>query len=235
MAPRSWGHGQGHQAPSTHQLIILTRYASGALFTCRLALKLKFHNGKLKDKLPEDVLLEIFDAYRQEIELRPRYENVWNSRDGWLKLTHVCQHWRRVVLSSSESSCLHMYLLFTQHRPLKEHVLMFLPRFPILVDYSGTLRTTEVDEDLADGVIRHRRRIQGIAFQECPARLLRALSRPFPELKSPEICPKYDTVIWVFLLLFSHGPPQVCDGSGQLPRTAYLTYYHQQQTSLNLL
>ena len=46
-----------------------------------------------------------------------------------------------------------------------------------------------MNEDLARGVIRHRRRVQGIAFQKCLARLLQVLIRPFPELKNLEISP----------------------------------------------
>ncbi|KAI9459479.1 hypothetical protein BJY52DRAFT_1416135 [Lactarius psammicola] len=41
------------------------------------------------DKLPEDVLFEIFGAYRQDMELQPDYENVWDSRNGWYKLAHM--------------------------------------------------------------------------------------------------------------------------------------------------
>src|SRR5258708_14705304 len=57
------------------------------------------------DKLPEDVLLEIFDVYRQLYELQSGYEKLWNSR--WFRLAHVCQSWRRVVLFSSSRLRLH--------------------------------------------------------------------------------------------------------------------------------
>lgn len=50
-----------------------------------------------------------------------------------------------------------------------------------------------MNENLARGVMRamrHRRRFQGIALQECPAGLLQVLIRPFPELKSLKISPE---------------------------------------------
>src|SRR6266702_1528757 len=141
------------------------------------------------DKLPEDVLLEIFGAYRQLYELQPDYENVWNSRDGWFKLAHVCLHWRRVVLSSS--SHLHVHLLFTPHRSPREPMLRCLPRFPILVDHRAG-PWTEKEENLALAAIRHRNRVRGIALrrpytEQHRAKLLRALSHHFPELESLEI------------------------------------------------
>ena len=185
-------------------------FAPGSLSGCIFRLAIQTHNDKLNAKLPEVVLLEIFDAYRQEIELHPRYEKIWNSRDGWFKLAHVCQNWRHVVLSSP--SRLHTYLLFTEHRPLKEGMVRRLPRFPILVDYSGGW-TTKMNENLARGVMRHRRRFQGIALQGCPAGLLQVLTRPFPELKSLKISPEdYILGVWAFLPLFSQVSPLVCDG-----------------------
>ena len=140
------------------------------------------------DKIPEDVLLEIFDAYRQDMELQPRYQNVWNSSDGWFKLAHVCLHWRRVVLLSA--SRLHMYLLFTPRRSPRDPLLRCLPRLPILVDYSTATWTTEKEKNLALATITHRGRasVHGIALAgPCPDNLRLALTYPFPELESLEI------------------------------------------------
>jgi hypothetical protein len=136
------------------------------------------------DRLPEDVLLEIFDAYRKDIgELQP-YESVWNSRDGWFKLAHVCLHWRRVVLLSP--SRLRVRLLFTPHRSSKEPMLGCLPRFPILVDYIDGF-WTENAKNLAIAAIRYRSRVHGITLWDPPAKLLRTLGHPFPELESLKI------------------------------------------------
>ena len=147
---------------------------------------------KDNDKLPEDVILEIFSAYRQLCELQPDYETLWNSKDGWMKLAHVCLHWRRVVLGSSTH--LRLRLLFTPRRSSKAPMLKSLPSFPILVDYSAT-SWTEKEENLALAAVRHRSRVRGITLRgpSCPASLLKALSHPFPELESLRICPSYSS------------------------------------------
>ena len=143
------------------------------------------------DNLPEDVLLEIFDAYRQDVELLSCYEETWNSRDGWFKLAHVCPRWRRLVHLSPTR--LHVHLLFTPRRSSRATVLKRLPLFPILVDYRAA-SWTEREENLALAALSHRSRVRGIAFRTpcvgmAKAKLLRALCHPFPELESLEICP----------------------------------------------
>ncbi|KAH9062253.1 hypothetical protein EDB87DRAFT_1608131 [Lactarius vividus] len=112
------------------------------------------------DKLPEDVLLEIFDAYRQDMELKPRYENIWNDRGGWFTLAHVCRSWRRAVLSSP--SRLHLHLLFTRRSKLA--MLKHLPPFPMLIDYRVSSCTVKKD-NLALAAIRHRGRVRGITLR----------------------------------------------------------------------
>ncbi|KAH9035512.1 hypothetical protein EDB85DRAFT_865662 [Lactarius pseudohatsudake] len=145
------------------------------------------------NKLPENVLVEIFDAYRQDIELQPGYKYVWNSRDGWFRLAHVCRSWRRVVLSSP--SRLHLHLLFTPRRSSKATMLNSLPPFPILIDYYPETGTwTKEDESIALAAVSDRSRVRGIALQrQCPemAEFLKALSHPFPKLESLEIGPAY--------------------------------------------
>ncbi|KAF8256868.1 hypothetical protein EI94DRAFT_1762284, partial [Lactarius quietus] len=140
------------------------------------------------DKLSEDVLLEIFDAFRQVYELEPFYETVWNGTDGWFKLTHVCQSWRRLVHLSP--SRLHMHLLFTPRRSSRVKMLKNLPPFPILVDYSIS-DWTERELSLAIAAIRHRSRVRGITIHRKLdmniAKILRAMKHPFPELENLEI------------------------------------------------
>jgi hypothetical protein len=138
------------------------------------------HNNNLL----EDVLLEIFDSYRQLHELHPDYEKVWNSRDGWFKLAHVCLHWRRLVFSSS--SRLHVRLLFTPGRSFMDPVLRGLPHFPILIDYRTGSWDTEKEENIElEAIGQHRSCVRGIAIRRYgrPGHL-EALSQPFPELES---------------------------------------------------
>lgn len=147
------------------------------------------------DKLSEDILLEIFDAYRQLYEHQPHYENFWNSRDGWFKLTHVCQSWRHVVHSSP--SRLDVHLLFTPHRSSRVTMLKSLPPFPILVDHS-LADGADREQSLALAALapRNRDRVHGISLRRKRRtymdKLLRALSHPFPELESLIIDSSYD-------------------------------------------
>ncbi|KAF8270922.1 hypothetical protein EI94DRAFT_1721458 [Lactarius quietus] len=170
--------------------VILTMSTMLALIRSDVRLLLTNRSPKVtnkNDKLPEDVLLEIFYAYRQLYELQPDTENLWNSIDGWIKLAHVCIPWRRVVLSSSTH--LHMHLLFTPHRSARASMLKNLPRFPILVNYSATSWTAE-EENRALEALRHRDRVRGIILRgPCPAGLLKAMRHTFSELESLQICP----------------------------------------------
>ncbi|KAF8257658.1 hypothetical protein EI94DRAFT_1267481 [Lactarius quietus] len=135
------------------------------------------------DKLSEDVLLEIFDAHRRLYELEPRYETVWNSRDGWFKLTHVCRSWRCLVHMSPTR--LHVHLLFTPRRSSRVNMLKNLPQFPILVDYS-VAGWTYREQSRALAAIRHRNRVRGITIVDV-GNILRAMSHPFPELENLKI------------------------------------------------
>ena len=139
------------------------------------------------DKLSEDVLLEIFDAYRQLYESDPSYEYIWNSGDGWFKLTHVCRSWRRLVHLSP--SRLHVHVLFTPCRSTTTTMLGNLPSFPILVEFRRQQWTKrELNLALA---IEHRARVRGIFLRPRSyvntTKTFKMLSRPFPELESLEI------------------------------------------------
>ena len=133
-----------------------------------------------------EILLEIFDTYRQLHGFQPNYKKAWNSRDGWFKLAHVCLHWRRVVFSSS--SRLHVCLLFTPWRSSREPFLRDLPRFPILIDYRIELWDTEKEVNFELAVNgHHQSRVRGIAVRSpYRPRVLETLSHPFPELESLE-------------------------------------------------
>ena len=146
--------------------------------TSTYGLSVTTHNHQL----PEDVLLEIFDAYRQLCE----HETLWNSIDGWLKLVHVCLQWRRVLLLST---CrLHVHMLFTPSQPSRGPLSRCLTRLPIWVDYSTASWNTKEDENLALAALEQRSLVRGIALgSRPPDRLLSALSRPFPQLESLDI------------------------------------------------
>lgn len=145
------------------------------------------------DDLPEDVLLDTFDAYRQLFKLSPNYENTWNSRYGWFKLTHVCRSWRRLVHLSP--SRLQVHLLFTPRRSSRGTILKSLPPLPILIDYCAE-SWNEKQERFILAAIRQRSRVREIGLRRADVdmpKLFRALScgHPFPELEGLRILSSY--------------------------------------------
>jgi len=137
------------------------------------------------DRLPDGVLLEIFDSFRQSLQHERNHERVWNSNKGWFKLAHVCREWREVVLTSP--SRLHMRLLFTEHRSVRAIAIKRLPPLPIIVDYKyGHLTAMR----RMVSALAHPDRVCGIAFQAqgaIPKKLLAAMNQPFPALDSLEL------------------------------------------------
>jgi hypothetical protein len=83
--------------------------------------------------LPDELLLEIFDAYRQHF----RDHDLWNGRVLWLELTHVCRRWRRVVFASfcRLDLCLVLTRQFGDRGHMKTILSPRLPPLPITIDY----------------------------------------------------------------------------------------------------
>lgn len=182
-----------------HMHLMLTRSAARALLTNWVPVV-------DKSKLPADVLLEIFDAYRQLHQLQSCYENVWNSRNGWLKLTHVCRSWRRLVHLSPFR--LHAHLLFAPRRSLRVTILRRLPPFPILIDFSDASWTVK-EVNIALAAIRHQSRVRGITLHipdRGRAKFLSALSLPFPDLESLDICSEFSHKALILPATFLSGP-----------------------------
>ncbi|KAI0250878.1 hypothetical protein BJV78DRAFT_1154823 [Lactifluus subvellereus] len=133
--------------------------------------------------LPAEVLLEIFDSYRQHFKHSPGYEKDWNRKGGWFMLAHVCHQWRHIVLVSS--SRLDLRLFLTVDTPMKA-VLKRLPPLPIVVHYNNGARTAK-DMDRMITAIQCRDRVRGITFQGKGARLakfFRVMKGFLPRLES---------------------------------------------------
>ncbi|KAH9037531.1 hypothetical protein EDB84DRAFT_1675637 [Lactarius hengduanensis] len=78
--------------------------------------------------LPDDVLLEIFDIYRNDHDYT--LSSVWE----WHSLVHVCQTWRQIVFASPHR--LNLQILYTHKIPSPvKNDLGIWPAFPIVVDY----------------------------------------------------------------------------------------------------
>ena len=84
-------------------------------------------------KLSDNVLLEIFDFYRNQ-DLNDRgYFAAWN----WHTLVHVCRRWRQIILASPNR--LDLRILCTQRTPVRKSLSIW-PPFPITVYYCNPPR-----------------------------------------------------------------------------------------------
>ncbi|KAI0267617.1 hypothetical protein BGY98DRAFT_1142321 [Russula aff. rugulosa BPL654] len=50
------------------------------------------------NNLPDEVLLEIFDSFRQSVD---PYDQKWRKEHSWLNLAHVCGKWRAIMFAST--------------------------------------------------------------------------------------------------------------------------------------
>ncbi|KAI0253959.1 hypothetical protein BJV78DRAFT_142168 [Lactifluus subvellereus] len=164
------------------------------------------------DVLSEEVLLEIFDSCRQSFEQEPHYEWIWNSKNGWFKLAHVCRKWRCVVLKSS--SRLHLRLLFTSRRPPPRAIMLTrLPPLPIIIDYSGATITQTLKNHAAATLTHpnYPNRVCGITIG---SRLVLgmdygAMNRPFPILESFKLLNEHVFGFWVPTPIFKGSAPSL--------------------------
>ena len=142
-----------------------------------------------RPKLPYDVLLVIFDCYRQTFQHENNDERSWNNKRGWFKLAHVCQEWRLIVLASP--SHLHLRLLFTEHRARRVIAIAtaHLPHLPIIVDFSDGVWTVEAQNRMVSA-LAYPDRVCGITFRghrDSFRKLLDAMNVPFPALERLEL------------------------------------------------
>ncbi|KAI0258972.1 hypothetical protein BC834DRAFT_1045592 [Gloeopeniophorella convolvens] len=77
------------------------------------------------DKLPEDVLIEIFSCYRL---LHMSHRTYW----PWHMLTHVCRRWRQLVIASPNR--LKLRLKVTRNSPVSV-ILAYSPPLPLALVY----------------------------------------------------------------------------------------------------
>jgi hypothetical protein len=130
------------------------------------------------DKLPDDVLLGIFDFYLA-------YQNL----DQWHKLVHVCRRWRNVVSASPRR--LDLRLLCKKTRPVRA-MLDIWPALPIHIE--GIWRERwEAGLDNFVAALEHPDRVRSINFiyipspQGEPLLAETAMQVRFPELTDLEM------------------------------------------------
>jgi hypothetical protein len=137
--------------------------------------------------LPDEVLLDIFDHYRHTFGNQLSSERVWNNKNGWFKLAHVCHNWRSVVLASP--SRLRLRLYFASNTPTRAVAPERLLHLPIIVDYSSVIWKGSAPKRFTSA-LRYSARVCRIAIRgsnKNPERVAEALNIPFPALESLEL------------------------------------------------
>ena len=138
------------------------------------------------DHLPDEVLLEIFDSYRQTID-QYDYSYQWKKNYVWLNLAHVCKRWRDVMIASS--SRLDLDITVGPQKPghIKTFLSIPLPIFVCYNCYYGYGDITGSALWRMRAALRHRDRVREISFQGSKASFndfFRATVYHFPVLES---------------------------------------------------
>jgi hypothetical protein len=141
------------------------------------------------DNLSGEVLLEIFDHYRQSSGSGRFHMKIWNNKNGWFKLAHVCHKWRCIVFASSRR--LELALFFAESTPTRAAVLesQSLSRLPIFVDYTDIVWNAGAQTRLISA-LRYSNRVYKIAINGSHKnfdKICNALDLPLPGLRSLEL------------------------------------------------
>ena len=135
---------------------------------------------------PDEVLLEIFDSYRQSFGDQFSSERVWNNKNGWFKLAHVCHNWRSIVLASP--SRLRLRLYFAHNTPTRRVALECFTYLKTIVDYTDSTWKASATKRFATA-LRYPDRVCGIAVRRSEKssdnlKISKALDLPLPALES---------------------------------------------------
>jgi hypothetical protein len=161
------------------------------------------------NNLPDELLVEIFDFYRQgEFNFCPwrqayedNYYHWWSMKLEWFKLIHVCKRWRTVIFASS--SRLDLCFVFTSRSELgyqkksnmKTILSRHFPPLPLAIDYRPSplplcsfLDARDIGRMLAAFKRPDRiRAITLIATTSIFDKFFKATKCPFPALESLEL------------------------------------------------
>ena len=133
------------------------------------------------EHLLDEVLLEIFDFYRQDIVYQ------WKENHSWLDLAHVCRNWRAITYASS--SRLHLGITVGPRKPVHiKTILSSHQALPILLDFKYLLRgMTASSIWRMRYALEHRDRVRNIVFRGTNAgfnKFFNATDCAFPVLES---------------------------------------------------
>ena len=163
--------------------------------------------------LPDNVLLEIFDLYRNIRHSPPR--TVWK----WHLLVHVCRRWRQIIF---ESPCrLDLQILCTYGAPVRKSLSIW-PDLPIAINYGiPRFNTLSGDEDNIIAALEHHDRVCYLVLDPSDfplEKMATAMQNPFPMLRRLTICS---------LSSMTGNAPFLFDGflGGSVPRLHYITLH----------
>ncbi len=132
--------------------------------------------------LPDNVLVEIFDFYRNNHEYTRH--TVWK----WHLLVHVCQRWRQIVFVSPHR--LNHQILCTHKTPARKNLGIW-PAFPIVIDYRYSWRgVTPNNKDNVIAALEHPSRICYVNLNVTGPQLgnmAMVMQEPFPMLTRLDI------------------------------------------------
>ena len=123
--------------------------------------------------LDNDSLLQIFGHYRLN------YDDDWNFRLKWRKLTHVCRRWRSIIFDSWFHLDIRLHLTITGS-PHSVDTLSYLPPLPLVIEYS-TETIIQRDEDNIHLGLQQHGRVCRIALR-APSSCLRIWLEPMDGL-----------------------------------------------------
>jgi hypothetical protein len=139
------------------------------------------------NRLPDEVLLEIFDSYRQSID-QLEYNHHWRKKYAWFNLAHVCRRWRAVVFASS--SRLDLNIIVGPEKP--GHIKTILSgHLPIIIDYQLPYGLGDITGSALwrmRAALRHRDRVREISVVGfLVGKFIKATNYHFPALKSLDL------------------------------------------------
>ena len=125
--------------------------------------------------LTDNVLLEIFDHYRESDDDQYFY-CVWK----WQLLAHVCRRWRQIIFASPRR--LVLQLLCKHETPVRKNLDIW-PAIPIIMLYWGGIQPS--DEDNVIAALEHPDRVRRVMLSVTTLQLGKfaaVLRQPFPVL-----------------------------------------------------
>jgi len=129
------------------------------------------------EALPDDVLLEVFDFYVDEVQ----------DFDAWHPLVHVCRRWRHIVFASPRRLRVQLYCSFK--RPARKMLDVWPPLPLVIANITDDPTSPEPeDPDNVLAALEHSDRVYDIYLGAVQGHLLESvvgvMEGPFPSLES---------------------------------------------------